>query len=309
MCAEAEPDHLPTTDDGDTDGTNTEVGQLRAECDRLARRVAELETVQVIVGRPVLNVPDETLMGYVALEQEERRFTVHALTQHRELVLAWYRHLALFHEAIDMYGNRVTSVPKPIAHVLRLRLIAAAGGTAKLVLDATLAGYYTQALALVRHLFETWIRLEYLRLNPAAADRWFVADDGTPPRPPKEQTIHGYLLNRQDYALRPIVAKVIRIIRALNVMAHPSQNTLQQTKGVRSDQITVGANYDPDLCVKTLHEGCNAFRLIMTALGELLDVPAEWRTRHVEATREADSASLLEVERRKARQSQSINEV
>lgn len=278
------------------------VSELSDERDRLAGRVAELEQLQLIVGRPLLNVPDERLVGYMALEREERQFTAHALTQHRELVLAWYQQLALFHEAIDMHGTRATSDARSVADVLQLRLIAASGGTAKLMLDATLAGYYSQALGLVRHLFETWIRLEYVRLNSGAADRWFVADDGAAPRPPSEGTIHRFLMSRRAYGNKPLVERVITTIQALNVMAHPSQNTLQQTQGTRSNQINIGASYDPDLCARALHEGSSALRLVMTALGELLDVPLEWRVRHREANRDAASAALLEVERREARE-------
>jgi hypothetical protein len=65
--------------------------------------------------------------------------------------------------------------------------------------------------------------------------------------------------------------------------------------------MNIGANYDPDLCVKALHEGLNAVRLIMTVLGELLNAPRDSRERFIEAIREADRASHLEMERREAR--------
>jgi hypothetical protein len=278
-----------------------EQAELRAERDRLARRVTDLEEMLSWVARPMLNEPPEQLRGYLALEREERRFTTHALISHPELVSAWYLHLALLHEAIDTYRTRPKPDATPTADVLRLGFIAASGGTAKLVLDATLAGYYTQALALVRHMFETWIRLEYLRLNPGAADRWLVDDDGRPPKPPKEEKIHDFLRKQPDYKLKHIVEQTIRTARTLNVMAHPSQNTLQQTKGVRPGQVTIGANYEPDLCVKTLHEGMNALRLILTALGDVLNAPQEWRVQVIQTTRQGDEASHLEVERREAR--------
>jgi hypothetical protein len=52
-----------------------------------------------------------------------------------------------------------------------MQFIAVASWSAKLVLDAGLAGYYAQAYGMVRHLIETWLRLEYIRMRPTEADK------------------------------------------------------------------------------------------------------------------------------------------
>jgi hypothetical protein len=285
-------------------GENEELAlsRLKSERDALADRLAELERLSLVVGRPVLKVNDEVLQGYMALEREERRFTTHTLTQHREFVIVWYLHLTLFREAIGAYRDRVATEAVSTAHILRLQFIAAAGGTAKLALDATLAGYYTQAFALVRHLFETWVRLEFLRLNPEGADRWYMGDDGTPPQPPNEGTIHRYFRRHKEYPGKQLVEQIIGTIESLNVMAHPSQHTLQQTRGVRPTQITVGANYDADLCARALHEGAHAFRFVSAHLIELAEPPQSWRERFQEARDYLDDATRLETQRRKERE-------
>lgn len=262
----------------------------------------EDDNLQLLMGRPILNVSDELLNGYLILESEERRFTAFALQRHPELVTSWYELLTLFAEAIEgVRQRRRPTGPETLADALRLRFLAASGGTAKLVLDATLAGYYTQAFSLIRHLFETWIRLEYVRHNPEAAGRWFESPDGAKPQPPKESKMLAHLRQLADYPAKPVLERVVVIARSLNVMAHPSEHTLQQTVGVRDNVVTIGANYDPDLAPKALHEGGNAFRLVVTSTVDTLAITDDWKLRFIAATTSFGAASSLEVSRREQR--------
>ncbi len=230
----------------------------------------------VVVTRPVLNLPEEVLLGYLALDEEERRFTEHALAQHSAMVAHWYRLLTLFRLACTSPVPHLDDDEAVLARLLRLQFIAAAGGTVKLVLDATLAGYYAQAFTLIRHLFETWIRLEFLHIQPERARAWYVGDDGSPPQRPNRGTIHSVVRNGSSPERQSVFGRVEQTIKDLNEMAHPSPYTLQQTIGVRPNQYNVGANYDPDLCAKALHEGASGLTLLVGALARDIPQPEQW---------------------------------
>ena len=72
---------------------------------------------------------------------------------------------------------------------VRLNLASGAAATAKLTLDAALAGYYSPAYGLLRHLAETWEQIVYLQLDDQAARQWFSPDGVEPARVPSKGTI------------------------------------------------------------------------------------------------------------------------
>ncbi len=50
-----------------------------------------------------------------------------------------------------------------------------------MILDGCAFGYYTQCLALTRHLFDNWMMLAYLELEPSASRRLVLgAEDSDP---------------------------------------------------------------------------------------------------------------------------------
>jgi hypothetical protein len=260
------------------DGSSAEeiLGRLTDEVQSLRQRVAELEELHFLPGRQILPVGDRA-SGYLTLEREERRFTSFAMARHPDFVLLWYRFLNLFESGIENIG---TVVPQPQFTTrvqLAYHLIAAAGGTVKLILDAGMAGYYAQAFTLVRHLFETWLRLEYIRMRPDMANMWFVGPDGRKPQPPGENSIHNYVKNNASTDLRPAVERVLNRLKDFNKMAHPSEFTAQQTVGAKKGTFHIGANYDVDLCVGVLHEGASGLRFLLVALNELAPQPEPWR--------------------------------
>lgn len=243
----------------------------------LRQRVADLEALHFAPGRQVLPFDDQLLAGYLTLEREERRFTAWAMARHADFVAVWYRFLCLFRSGFQNIGHEVPHPEFDTRTQLALQFIAASGGTVKLILDAGLAGYYAQSYALVRHLFETWLRLEYIALRPDMAERWFVGPEGEPPCPPNEGTIHAHLRKNTAGAQRQVVDMVINKLPTLNKMAHPSQFFLQQTVGAREGQFNIGANYDAELCVGVLHEGASGLRLILSAFNVVVPQPEWWR--------------------------------
>ena len=179
-----------------------------------------------------MDVPNEMLAGYLILESDERGFTAVALHQHRHLVMLWYRYFNLLREAILGTGEP-RDIPEWSARgQLAMPFIAVASGTAKLILDAGLAGYYAQAHSMVRHLFETWLRLEYIRMRPTEAEKWFVSEDGKVRMPPNEGTVHSYVVSHAEGARNENVIRVLRKISDFNKMAHPTERSFQQTVAV-----------------------------------------------------------------------------
>lgn len=247
------------------------------ELEFLRRRVADLEALHSVPGRQVLPVDDALLTGYLALEREERRYTAWAIARHADFVVVWYRYLNLLKVGVDNIGDEVPHPEFTTRTQLAFQFIAATAGTVKLVLDAGLAGYYAQAYTLVRHVFETWLRLEYITLRPEMAATWFVGPNGRAPQPPDERTIHTYVRRSTRGEHRRAVGMVIDKLPSFNKMAHPSQYLLQQTVGAREGQFNIGANYDPELCAGVLHEGASGLRFILSALNDIAPQPAWWR--------------------------------
>ena len=61
--------------------------------------------------------------------------------------------------------------------------------TVKLALDAALAGYYSQAYGLLRHMSETWEQMVYLRFNEQAGKQWFSPDGAKSAQEPSQGMI------------------------------------------------------------------------------------------------------------------------
>lgn len=243
----------------------------------LQRRVAELEALHSLPGRQLLPVDEELLAGYLILEHEEPRYTTWAIARHADFVVVWYRFLNLLKAGVDNIGDAVPHPEFTTRTQLTYQLIASTAGTLKLILDAGLAGYYAQAYALVRHVFETWLRLEYITLRPEMAQKWFVGPNGQAPQPPSEKTIHTYVLRNTRGEHQRAVGQALDKLPSFNKMAHPSQYVLQQTVGAREGQFNVGANYDPELAVGVLHEGASGLRFILSALDGIAPQPEAWR--------------------------------
>lgn len=273
------------------------VRRLQAERDQLLSRLGIYESLGYLPGRPILDVSHELLDGYLLLESDERQFTALALSEHSDFVALWYRYLNLLKLGVRGDGKWREAPELSVRDQLAIRFIAIASGTAKLILDAGLAGYYTQAYSLVRHLFETWFRLEYIRMRPDEAIKWFASDDGVERYPPKEGRIHSYVESHADKNLKPTVTMVKERIAQLNKMAHPSEQIFQQSVGITANVFKFGANYIPDLSVSVLHEGASGLRFILRALNDVLPQSDEWNN----ALREADVEHRKVLEREKQR--------
>lgn len=129
-------------------GVEDLVRRLEADCDQLRARLAVYESSAVLPDRPILDLSEAMLAGYLLLESDERQFTALALSEHSDFVAVWYRYLNLFRDVVLGEGSLRENTNWSVQHQLAMRFAAVAIGTAKLVLDAGLAGYYMQASAL-----------------------------------------------------------------------------------------------------------------------------------------------------------------
>src|SRR5215213_361898 len=132
---------------------------------------------------------------------------------------------------------------------LRLSLASAAVASAKLTLDATLAGYYSQAFALIRHMLETWQQMAYVRLNEPAARQWFSPDGVREPHQPNQNTIARGIrrFGKSDPMVLHNLGTVENLMRDLNQGAHPTVLAVMQTDTPDPEQRRLGATFNPDL--------------------------------------------------------------
>lgn len=225
-------------------------------------------------GVPVLR--SSHLRGYLHVADEERHFSEIALIRHADLVEVWYRLLTLYDIAAATTHHEPKQIEGTVDQQLRLQLMAVGAGTAKHIFDLTLAGHYTQARALIRHLFESLICIWFVEVKPEAAIKWYVADDGTLPQPPKATRMYAALRKANGGSMRQLVDKVVNTISVMNYGAHPSPQTAQQTVTSRGAAVKTGGNYLPDQCVDTLHHGASRLRLLVAGWPKLLQQSPDW---------------------------------
>ena len=111
-----------------------------------------------------------------------------------------------------------------LAHTRRLQLIGGlAGSTSKLALDATLAGSYTPAFALIQHMLEKWVRASHVAIRPEDAKRSYrqPGDPAARLREPSDATMRKLI--RQDPTRRALVTRVDETFGLMHTEAHPER--------------------------------------------------------------------------------------
>ncbi len=238
----------------------------------------------LIANRPILKVADATMRGYRRLQDQEDAFRVETFIQHPELVGCWIHYLDLFDAAIETQNANPLDPDPPTpeddyALQLQTRLFALAGGTAKLLFDAACAGLYVQAYMLCRHLLETWVRIVYVMVQPEMADRWFDEKPDDPShKPPSDTSMHRVIRKSPPTIdTGEVLNMVIENIRRCDKMAHPSEMTLEQTVSQQADRIQIGGNYSRKLAIGSLHEGAEAFRILLQAWERIAPQSDDWQ--------------------------------
>jgi len=229
-----------------------------------------------VAFRPVLAGPDSLTAGYRTLHNQESRYATVALTRQREGFELWYRLLTIGDAALRAeHEFEVPDGHLPAAH-LRLSLASVALATSKLALDACVVGYYTQALALLRPMIETWKSMAYATLQPLQARRWYPGDDGSAPKTPNREKMNAALAASSDYTNN--LAAMGRVLNELNDHAHLSPAALPQTQSGTEGFGILGAGYDHRWCAGIVSHATLCTHLILDELRrEPHYQPERWR--------------------------------
>jgi hypothetical protein len=232
--------------------------------------------------KPMLPGNRELIAGYIFMHHQEAKYTAIALKEMPEAVATWYRYLELFNQAIRREHESGETGPTPawFSWHLRIHLVATATGTAKLTLDAGLAGYYSQAFALIRHMLETWRQMVYARLFPSEADRWYTLESGRPPCEPGRNTIKKeldkYAKRTGDRELKQQLAVVTQKIENCDDGAHPSAMAVAQLKTGKPGFSQLGANYIESQSAALVSIGTFAIALLLDELQKLVALDETW---------------------------------
>lgn len=121
---------------------------------------------------PMLYGPSEVVDGWCSLEQSQRATALEVLRGYTSEVALWYRGLGLMLHAFPGDWNIPDGEPDRQATILRINLLGLEVSSAKAALDMTLAGYYSIAMASIRHMLEATAQMVYLSLFPDSHVNW-----------------------------------------------------------------------------------------------------------------------------------------
>lgn len=227
----------------------------------------------------------ELISGYAALHEQEARYTAIALENHPEIVAVWYRYLTLMDRALRGEHESVAAIPSADhdSWELRLRLLGTATASAKLCLDAALAGYYSQAFGLIRHMLETWKIMAYVRLVPQAAINWYPKN-GVPAQEPDSTTADKAIRTKGDAQTKHNLSPVLGYIKRCDKGAHPSVLALAQVETGHTQYRQMGATYVEQLAVDVMSLGTMSLALILDEATRVLNVDSGWKVELDSAT-------------------------
>lgn len=196
--------------------------------------------------------------------------------------------LALVHDAIGIYAEAVTLVPRSgtsPALIVQNSFLAQALNTLSLASHAMACGYYFQTIGMARFLLECWAVYWFVQAHPKESECWFVNESGK--KPPKVET----MLKRIDHPTPHTKAQASAHRSMLNRFAHTDSAAISHLIEQDGDDIVIrwGVTYNDGkfkACV-----------LAMAAwVGSLLDARSravpdghEWHGRH-----QAVAARLIE---------------
>ncbi len=229
--------------------------------------------------RPMLSGSDDLNSGYVRLQNLESKYTYEALKHHIDQISLWYRALALLVEIAEQeHSTELTEQDREwLSWSFRLRLVGTAAASAKLALDAALAGYYSQSYAVIRHLLETWRIMIYLRLIPNAAWNWIPAPDSGKAQPPNSGTISSGIRKTGSHAAKTNLEWVNDAVKQCDFGAHPTILALTQVETGKFGHLQLGANYRMKECTDVLGMGVIAIMMVLEEAGRNTHASDSWR--------------------------------
>ena len=119
--------------------------------------------------------PPDISEGYIELERVQRLAGRWVIQEYRFAVALWYELLTHYRRALEGQTPALDNAGGPRREILTLGL-----GSSKIALDATLAGYYSVAMACIRHIAECWFNSRYLECHPDKWPAFYRRTPGTP---------------------------------------------------------------------------------------------------------------------------------
>lgn len=229
----------------------------------------------------VLPAGANVLAGYQYLHLQEAKYTMQALEAMPEAVKNWYGYVSLYvdtmrgdYECPDDEDSYTCT-----ARMLGLHFANGAIITSKMALDAALAGHYSQAFGLMRHMLETWAQITNIRLNPAVAKQWMGNPGGTPTYEPSYGAVIKSLRKHATHlGEKANIQTGEGLIRQLNKGAHPSRILVAQIRTNEPGITRLGGNLNLERLREAMSIGTVATALLLHETAHLYPETDEWRS-------------------------------
>ena len=242
---------------------------------------------ELLGAMPLVFGPADVVQGYYDLEVLERGQTLRAQRAHLAEVNLWYRGLTLYQRGMlgtwD-FSRHVEEGASFEMQGLRSQFLGLGVSSAKVALDALLAGYYSVAFAAIRHMVETFAQCAYVSVHPDQARLWYEQPGGLASQPdppgmlPMVQAIQAHPSGRGG-RLSAMMDKAYASWRVMCKGAHPSGEGIGQTRGEGAGKSLFGPTYRRDLCLVGFEHGLFATTgLLLPILGGIRPMDDGWIT-------------------------------
>ena len=224
---------------------------------------------------------ERDIRGYHRLHTQEAKYTGIALERQRDGIEIWHRLLSLLDDAVR---GEHQSPAHPGTHEhdsweLRLRIAVTEVNTAKLALDAALAGYHVQSLGLIRRMLESWRLMVFARIRVDLAKLWLE-----PVQKGKYDTLGEGKIKRQvekhasknDKSLLHNAITVNSLIVQCHKGTHPSELGFEPMETGNSEHQHVGATYTERRLKGGLSFGMASIGLIIDEVRRDVHISEEW---------------------------------
>ncbi len=139
-------------------------------------------------------------------------------------------------------------------------------------------------------MFETWLQIVYLRLEPSVAAHWMGRSGEQHLHEPSYQSVLNGVKKRTGHAGdKANVATVESKINQLNKGAHPSRLLVAQVRGEELGVAWLGGNLDLDRLKEAMDLGTVATALLIHEAGRLFDFDDGFWARFEQLHRERDA--------------------
>lgn len=231
------------------------------------------EPTPMLFGSPAI------VDGWCSLVEHERSTALDILRAYRVEIALWYRGLSLMLDGFPGQWLIPAEEPANRATMTRVNLLGLELSSAKASLDMTLAGYYSIAMASIRHMLEATAQSMYLMLFPESHVKWEPEDKGP-----------GSMRNLIDQIKKELkdkgekeVDRYEALYDSWKVMckgSHPSGDGLLQVIAHEGDERNiVGSVFRPEFVEVIFDHGLWAMMMVLTTFPSLKTMDSEWNQR------------------------------